>query len=436
MFTDGKTLRDLEIFRSRDEGPSVFELLDRTTTDGGKLALRRRFEDSLDGAESIRDVQLAVCFLLNQDVEYSIDRTLVERVSRYLRSSWEAGSRMRGALFFVDSLWVALRYRDFVRFARSGALATRTLVGQADDMARKIHDAGPPSEIARLVRQLMELTERLRQQLKTVRRTPWALLRRDGELRLHHRADLQAFLNAIFELDALWAMASATREYGLTIPEVVDEREFVLQGDGIFHLFLVDPASNPVSITNDESLVFLTGPNMSGKTTYLKSVGVAVFLAHLGMGVPATSLRFAPLDALLTSLSPEENLRAGISFFMAEVERVHEVAKVLAQRQRSLVLFDEIFKGTNLQDAVEASRLVIKGFSRSRSSGFIVSSHLVELAGDLQDQPSIQFQHFDGHVREGKAEYEFRLKPGVSEQRLGFHLLHQKGVPELLADLE
>ena len=117
MLADAKTLRDLEIFHSRDEGPSVFELLDRTKTDGGRLALRHRFENPLDDAQDIRDVQEAVRFLVKHDIEHSVDPTLVERVARYLHSSWEAGSRMRGVLFFVDSLWVSLRYRDFVRFA-------------------------------------------------------------------------------------------------------------------------------------------------------------------------------------------------------------------------------------------------------------------------------------------------------------------------------
>jgi DNA mismatch repair ATPase MutS len=436
MQIDAKTLRDLEIFHSRDGGPSVFELLDRTKTNGGRAALRRRFENPLAEVQRIRDVQEAVRFLQNHDIEHSIDPALVERVTRYLASSWEAGSRMRGALLFIDSLWVSLRYRDFVQFARRGAQATRTLVGRADDLARQIHGSEPPTEIAHLVDQVMELTVRLKQQLHKVRRAPWALLKRDGELRLHHRADLREFLRVLSELEALWAMASATRESGLTIPEVADTGEFLLQGEGVFHLFLSDPTSNPVSVAGDEPLVFLTGPNMSGKTTYLKSVGVATFLAHLGMGVPAASWRFAPLHALLTSLSPEENLRAGVSYFLAEVERVREVAQVLARRRRALVLFDEIFKGTNLQDAQEASKLVILGFSKSRTSGFIISSHLIELADDLQGQPSIQFQHFEGDVRDGKAVYEFHLKPGVSDQRLGFHLLHQQGVPKLLADLE
>ncbi|NIM47780.1 MAG: hypothetical protein GTO22_00700 [Gemmatimonadales bacterium] len=433
MLTDANTLKDLDILRSRDGGPSVFDLLDRTKTKGGKRALRSRFENPFREPEAIRQVQSALRFLLEHDIDFSVDPGLVAHVSDYLDSSWEVGSRRRGALLFMDSLWVTLRYREFVRYAREGAHATRTLIEEALELAEHVHALGPPPELARPISQLMELIENLRVQAVKVARKPWELLKTDGRLRSHHRADLRCFLDVLYELDALCAMAEATKERGLVIPEIVDSGGFVLEGEGISHLFLDNPVSNPVELTAGATLVFLTGPNMSGKTTYLKTVGVSTFLAHVGMGVPATSFRFSPLDALFTSLSPEENLREGLSYFMAEVQRVREVAQALSQGKRALVLFDEVFKGTNLKDALEASRFVILGFAKTGSSGFIVSSHLVELTSELQGIPSIRFAYFDGEIRDGKARYDYRLEPGVSEKRFGVHLLQQVGVPELLA---
>jgi DNA mismatch repair ATPase MutS len=151
------------------------------------------------------------------------------------------------------------------------------------------------------------------------------------------------------------------------------------------------------------------------------------------MGVPAGRLRFTPLDGLYSSLSPEENLRDGLSYFMAEVKRVKTIAQAVVGGGRTLVLIDEAFRGTNVKDALDASLLVIRGFARIRGSGFIFSSHLVELAQDLDEDPQVGFVSFEGRIQESRASYDFRLKEGVSGQRFGLQLLEEAGVPQILA---
>jgi len=242
-------------------------------------------------------------------------------------------------------------------------------------------------------------------------------------------------IDILFGLDALCAMADVALERALEFPEIVEQDDFLIEGSGIYHLLLEQPVPNPVTIRRRDNLLFLTGPNMSGKTTYLKSVAIAVFLAYIGMGVPAESLRLVPMAALCTSLSPEENIRAGLSFFMAEVQRVREAAELIAGGNRALILFDELFKGTNVKDAVEASRIVVLGFCKAQNSGFLISSHLLELADELRDTRSIRFMCLDGQIRDGEAEYGFHLKPGISDRRFGLFLLDREGVPALLDSL-
>ena len=86
---------------------------------------------------------------------------------------------------------------------------------------------------------------------------------------------------------------------------------------------------------------------------------------------------------LFTSLNPKDNLRSGLSYFFAEIMRVKEAATFLAEGRRALVIFDEVFKGTNVRDALEASAAVILGFAKARQSGFMFSSHLTELVDVL-----------------------------------------------------
>ena len=180
-------------------------------------------------------------------------------------------------------------------------------------------------------------------------------------------------------------------------------------------------------------MVFLTGPNMAGKTTYLRSVALVVILAQAGMGVPASRVRLSPVEALFTSLNPSDNLRAGLSYFLAEVLRVKAAATILAEGSRALVIFDEVFKGTNVRDALDASAEVILGFARARRSGFIFSSHLAELVDVLKANPAIRFCCFDGEIDHGVPHYSYELKAGVSDKRFGLLLLRQAEVPELIA---
>ncbi len=435
MFVDDQTLRDLDIFPSSDGGASIFASLDNTKTKGGSAALRKRFANPMGDAEGIRHVQRGVRYLKDYSIRFAVAGDLIDDVRWYLDSSWEVGTWKRRGVLILDSIWVSLKYRELLQYAKHGVQATRNLVGQVGAMLEALNQSDPPPAVADLTSELSAIVERIA--LHRVEREvkAWQILETDQRIRGSFRDDLHRLVEILFQLDALCAMADVAMEREFEFPEIVDRDDFLIEGSGIYHLLLDRPVANSVSIRRGDNLVFLTGPNMSGKTTYLKSVAIAVFLAHTGMGVPAESLRLVPLDALRTSLSPEENIRAGLSFFMAEVQRVREVTELLVSGRRALVFFDELFKGTNVKDAIEASRIVVLGFCKAQTSGFIISSHLLELADELCDTRSIRFMCLDGQIRDGEAEYGFHLKPGISDRRFGLILLDREGVPGLLNSL-
>jgi len=171
---------------------------------------------------------------------------------------------------------------------------------------------------------------------------------------------------------------------------------------------------------------------MAGKTTYLRTVALVALLAQVGMGVPAEEARLTPVEAVFTSLNPSDDLKAGLSYFLAEVMRVKAAATLLAADTRTLVLFDEVFKGTNIKDALEASAEVILGFAGARRSGFVFSSHLSELGEVLRSNPKIRFCYFDGEIVKNAPHYGYELKDGVSDKRFGLLLLRRAGIPELI----
>ncbi len=432
MHVDEKTRRDLELFHTRDGRPGVFSIVDRTRTAAGSAALRARFENPLADPQRIREVQSAVRFLIRERISFPLAPELVEEVHRYVESTWDVGSRRSGIGFRVESILVGLRYRDLLRHAREGIAATRSVRSVLEPALEDMLERDPPSEIRRLAKRMLALMDLLGTAFGLGRGSLWDVFGTDRVLRGNGGQELRELLAQLSELDAYCAMAEATVTFGLVFPELVESPGFVLQGDGLFHLFIEDPVRNPVELGEGRTLAFLTGPNMAGKTTYLKTVALAVYLAHVGMGVPARRLRMTPLEALFANLAPEEDLRAGLSYFMAEVSRVKAVAEALSRGTRALVIFDEVFRGTNVKDALDASEIVIRGFAGVASSGFIFSSHLVELGDGLRGLRTVRLLCFEGEIIAGRAHYGFKLKEGISNQRFGLHLLEEEGVRRIL----
>jgi len=428
MDIDATTLSDLEVFRSPDGSEGILQLVDRTWTAAGRRRLRRRLEHPLADVGEIQDAQEAVRFLAaHPDLVRFHPRTL-EAVERYLRSNIEVGSGS-GIGESVEAVWVALRYRDVLKELKDGVRETVRLFGQLAALAGAVRALRPPEVIGALVTRMGEAARAVLE----AHEGAGNVLGADRRLRGTLRGQIDAALDAAAELDALDAMARSTTELGWTMPQIVDGEAFLLDAEGVWHPFVDEPVPNPARLSGGEPMVFLTGPNMAGKTTYLRSVALVVLLAQVGMGVPARRARLTPVEALFTSLNPADNLKAGLSFFLAEVMRVKEAATLLAEGRRALVLFDEVFKGTNVKDALEASAEVILGFARARRSGFVFSSHLAELVEALRASPAIRFCYFDGNIVRGAPRYSYRLKEGVCDQRFGLLLLRQARVPELIA---
>jgi DNA mismatch repair ATPase MutS len=433
MRLDSITLADLEVFRDPGGRGGVAALFAQTETSAGRAALHRRLRTPSADLDEILHAQAAVRFFAEEWKLALLPQGLLDTIERYLASNIDLGGRHSLGRDLTHSVWLPLRDRDLCRELTDGVSACSDLLSASERLARALLAADPPP----LVRSLAEEILTLRNALGWVRRTPFlfSTIRTDRALRTEALERMRDLVALLAELDALRTMGVTTGRLGWALPELVDAERFLLEADGLYHPFLDAPTGNPVEIAGGEPVVFLTGPNMAGKTTYMRALGLATLLAQVGMGVPATRMRLTPVEVLLTGLNPSDNLRAGLSFFFAEVMRVREAAEHLAGGRRCLVLFDEVFKGTNVKDALEASLAVISGFAKSRESGCVFSSHLVELADPLSGLGRVRFFHFEGDVVDGRATYSYRLRPGVSDQRFGLQLLEEARVPELLAQI-
>jgi DNA mismatch repair ATPase MutS len=121
-----------------------------------------------------------------------------------------------------------------------------------------------------------------------------------------------------------------------------------------------------------------------------------------------------------------------VSFFRAEALRVKAVAQSVADGRRVIAIIDEPFKGTNVKDALDASRAILERFAAAENSIFLVSSHLIELGGDMLATGRTDLRHFEAGESGGRLHFDYVLRPGISDQRLGFRVLQEEGIFDLL----
>ncbi|HEY6975469.1 MAG TPA: DNA mismatch repair protein MutS, partial [Chitinophagaceae bacterium] len=250
------------------------------------------------------------------------------------------------------------------------------------------------------------------------------------------------FKNGCFELieiysqlDAFYSMTTACVNYHLSFPKLLDTNKPQLAAVQLYHPLLATPVSYDIELTEEENFLFLTGANMAGKSTFIKAVGVAVYLAHIGMAVPAQSMRLSLFDGLLSNIQVVDNIVKGESYFFNEVQRVRKTIEKISDGKKWLILIDELFKGTNVQDAMRCSTVVIEGLLKIQNTLFILSTHLYEIGEALKQYPNIQFRYFETQVKEDELLFSYQLKDGISNDRLGYLILKREGVVDMLQKL-
>ncbi|RYY00834.1 MAG: DNA mismatch repair protein MutS, partial [Gammaproteobacteria bacterium] len=253
--------------------------------------------------------------------------------------------------------------------------------------------------------------------------------------RFQYKTDLLELIDIFSRLEAWYSMAKAVRTFDLHFPEFIEQEEPYFKAEGLYHVLLQQPVPYDLVLQPNENFLFLTGANMAGKSTMIKAVGSAVFLAHIGMGVPAKNMRLTLFDGLLSNINVSDNIAKGESYFFNEVQRIKNTIYKINDGKKWLVLIDELFKGTNVQDAMKCSLTVIKGLMKIKNSLFILSTHLYEIGEELRQYPNISFKYFETTVMEDQLSFSYQLKEGISNDRIGYVILRREKVVEMLEKL-
>jgi DNA mismatch repair protein MutS len=439
MHIDLQTLKELELLNFDSHGLSVFELIDQTSTPGGQYKLKQNFKKPSTDTLEIINTQNSIKHILNQPKiwDLPVDSKLMDLLDVYYFSKSKPliGSNLFAR--FLENISYRFIYKDFKATFLHGTKYVIHFLKQISNFTDKIDKKRLPLILSDIFIQISEILElqpvndaikyKSVKSISTIQ-----LLQFDQAFRDKFKENILQLIDLVYQLDVLISKARATQKLNLSFPEFVDSEKAGFNVEGLYHIFVNSPVINDLNIDLNENFIFLTGPNMAGKTTFLKACGVAIFLAHLGMGVPAKRMTLSFFDRLFTSLNVSDNLPKGYSYFYSEVKRVKEAALALRESKKVFVIFDELFKGTNVKDAFDGSLLIIKELVKWKSSFFIISSHILELGKEIESLPAIRFMCFDSRVENGKPFFNFKIKEGLSDERLGLIILKNEEVFDLL----
>ena len=445
--TDRQTIEDLNIFGKRGDS-SIYSLFNHTQTRGGAMLMEQLFHEPLSRLEAIRK-RIGIIryfagaglsfpckpewfdaieqYLANTDERTKLsheDSTLGRRITGMITLNTEQAIIHKGVAAVVEMVHAC---RDFVSTMAADARGGTDGAGSADGRAYVDERTAMQTLLSDAAfTEVLQQSPRKKLAFEQVAAF-------DELLRFRHRGLIRRLLERIYYLDLYLTVARVAVGRKLAFPTVLERDAHSITIKGLYHPGLANPVSNSVRITPDNNVIFLTGANMAGKSTFMKSLGIAMYLGHMGFPVAAAEMEFPVLDGLFTTINLADNLGMGASHFYAEVLRVKKVAEELNRGRNLLVIFDELFRGTNVKDAYEATIAITEAFAGKRTSIFVISTHIIEAGEVLRERcDNIGCLFLPTRMEGTRPVYTYQLERGITDDRHGMVIIRNEGILDIL----
>ncbi len=279
--------------------------------------------------------------------------------------------------------------------------------------------------------QLKEYEEKILTAEEKIRKIENTLAEDIKQKILDHAGALHKFSQSIATLDALYSLALLSQEAGYVAPEI-SENSILDIKDGRHPV--VEKTSSQSFIPNDtyldadnQHLIILTGPNMAGKSTYIRQIALLVILAQMGSYLPAQSARIGVVDKIFTRIGAHDDIAKGQSTFMVEMSETADILNNLTPA--SLVILDEIGRGTSTFDGLSLAWALAEHFQTTKSRT-LFATHFHELTALADKHTGVA--NFNVSVKQWKDEIIFlhKILPGKSDDSYGIYVAKLAGVPE------
>lgn len=251
---------------------------------------------------------------------------------------------------------------------------------------------------------------------------------------LQQAADILTASHAVAQLDVWAGLAELAHRQGYTRPHIEDSQEMMIEGG--FHPVVSAKLSennetfvrNPCQFPQGTIVQLITGPNMAGKSTYLRQNALIVILAQMGSFVPARSARLGIVDRLFSRVGASDDLAAGHSTFMVEMI---ETATILHQAtQRSFVILDEIGRGTATYDGLAIAWAVVEALIQKNQCRTLFATHYHELTNLAKEHPELVCKTMRIQEWEDKLVFLHEVIDGTADKSYGIHVAALAGLPE------
>lgn len=239
--------------------------------------------------------------------------------------------------------------------------------------------------------------------------------------------EMAAFWGNFFVFEAYLSISRGIRKHNFTFPSFGDAG---LTLTDFYHPLIRNPVKNSLTISGN--VVLITGPNMSGKSTLLKAIGLCVLLGHLGLAVPARQCELVFYEVISIAINLNDDLKSGYSHFMMEVQTLKKVVLEARRPKKCFAVFDELFRGTNVEDALAISTTTIAGLTKFPGCCFLISTHLHQLKERIPEEGPIGMFYLECQLGEDRPLFTYRLRDGWSDLKIGQIIFEQEGLNTLL----
>jgi len=242
-------------------------------------------------------------------------------------------------------------------------------------------------------------------------------------------SEMTAAFEALFTFDELNSLAGFAFSRTASVFPEFSNKEFVLKADDAKHPFISEKnnVGNEININGWGKFQIITGANMAGKSTYLRTVGINMVLAMTGAPVLAKSFVMKPVD-IFTGIKTTDSLQDGESYFFAELKRLKEIINTLEKGSNLFIILDEILRGTNSKDKHNGSEGLVKQLIKLNASGMIATHDLA--LGQLEKTFPEQVinKRFEVEIENNELVFDYKLKDGISQNLNATFLMKKMGI--------
>ncbi|MFA6843211.1 MAG: hypothetical protein WCR33_02315 [Bacilli bacterium] len=434
--TDQQTLKDLNILGKFKNG-SIFNMFGATVTRGGEQIMEKMFVNPLTDVDAINKRSSIFKFFTENDFAFPFSSNEFDEIDQYVSSGGK-------------SLWINFTSDIYIRAMKDightpeyDILYNRTklilqFLNRALTYFKLLKEKVGDNEFKPIAENGYNLcsSKNFIEVLKYKDSKDLSfliLLKIDTLLRCQSISILKELVDLLCIVDVNTTVGAVARENDFCYAKAEKDSDMIFDAHDLWHPTVKGAIANDIRISKKSNLFFLTGANMAGKSTLMKAFGLGVYMAHMGFPIAAKSLKFILRDGVYTSINLPDDIDKGYSHFYAEVLRVKHFAIEVSKSKKLIVILDELFKGTNVKDAFDATYAVTRALIDRKECAYMISTHITEVGDKLREEcKNIDFQYLPTVMKGSIPTYTYKLREGITADKHGMLIINNEKIIDII----